>query len=144
MRLPSTALRQGCVGRHSLSALPQLSLPDEVTPHPPFLLGVVLCCPPACPHSCLLSLTRVNVLGSRDSTMHTGTMSTVSPRAWRAPPFSYSSVASQSGERPWLRAPSTPQSPQSAVSSYTVTAAISSANQVEGSRSQEIMEMCEI
>ncbi|KAI4545552.1 hypothetical protein MG293_005818 [Ovis ammon polii] len=45
------------------------------------------------------------------------------------PPFSYSSVASQSGEGPGYGAPSTPQSPQSAVSSYTVTAAISSANQ---------------
>ena len=85
MRLEYCPQARMC-GRHSLSALPQLSLPDEVTHILPFSLG----CGPLLPTPLLTFLSTLtdqseHVSGSKDSTMHTGTMSTVSPRAWRRP-----------------------------------------------------------
>lgn len=117
-------------GRHSLSVLPQLSLPDEATHFLPFSLG----CGPLLPTPLPTFLSTLadqseHVLESRDSTMHAGTMPTVSPRAWRRPlpsPPVFCCLAVW--RRPWLWGhPVTPQSLQSANSVMT---AISSANQV--------------
>ena len=116
----------------TLSALPQLSLPDEATHILPFSLGYGPLLPTPLP-TFLSTLTdqSEHVSGSRDSTMHAGTMPTESPRAWRRPLPSPVFCCLAVWRRPWLwRHPVTPQNPQTANSSYTVITAISSANQV--------------
>lgn len=116
----------------TLSALPPLSLPDEVPHILPFSLG----CGPPLPTrlpTFLSTLTdQSECLGVKRFHYACRNHVRSEPQGLEeTPPFSsYSSVASQSGEGPGYGAPCTPQSPQSAVSSYTVTTAISSANQV--------------
>lgn len=130
MRLEYCPQARMC-GRHSLSALPQLSLPDEVTHILPFSLGCGPLLPTRLPTFLSTLTDQSECLGvKRFHYAHRNHVHSEPQGLEETPPFSYSSVASQSGEGPGYGAPSTPQSPQSAVFSYTVTAAISSANQV--------------